>query len=99
MFSNRPENLLFRSFSFRFNIVGLPVVALRTGATPQKSPLTVQAWPAYHIYRFGVTKNELNQRGTEIPTAWLLIVPFVNLYWLWRFAEGVEKVLGFSAIG
>jgi len=27
----------------------------------------------------------------QIPTAWLLIVPFVNFYWLWRFSAGVEK--------
>ncbi|HEY5152840.1 MAG TPA: DUF4234 domain-containing protein, partial [Candidatus Saccharimonadales bacterium] len=37
------------------------------------------------------TKNELNALGAEIPTAWLLIVPFVNLYWLWKYSEGVEK--------
>jgi hypothetical protein len=37
------------------------------------------------------TKNELNALGAEIPTAWLLIVPFVSLYWLWKYSEGVEK--------
>lgn len=52
----------------------------------------------YHIYWFVVTKNEMNQRGADIPTAWLLIIPFVNLYWLWRYSQGVEKVTGFSGI-
>jgi hypothetical protein len=53
----------------------------------------------YHIYWFVVTKNELNQRGADIPTAWLLIIPFVNLYWLWKFSDGVQRFSGFSAIG
>ncbi len=53
----------------------------------------------YHIYWFVVTKNELNARGADIPTAWLIIIPFVNIYWLWRFCAGVEKVSGFTAIG
>lgn len=40
------------------------------------------------------TKGELNRLGAKIPTAWLLIVPFANLYWIWKYAEGVETVSG-----
>lgn len=40
------------------------------------------------------TKNELNSRGADIPTAWLIIVPIANLYWVWKYSEGVEKVTG-----
>lgn len=40
------------------------------------------------------TKGEMNKLGANIPTAWLLIVPFVSLYWLWKYSEGVEKVTG-----
>ena len=40
------------------------------------------------------TKNELNSKGADIPTAWLIIVPLANLYWIWKYAEGVEKVSG-----
>jgi hypothetical protein len=40
------------------------------------------------------TKNELNRLGATIPTAWLLIVPLANLYWIWKYAEGVEQVSG-----
>ena len=53
----------------------------------------------YHIYWLVVTKIEMNERGASIPTAWLLLIPFVNFYWLWKWAEGVEKVSGFSAAG
>lgn len=46
----------------------------------------------YTLVWFVKTKGELNERGAEIPTAWLIIVPFVNLYWLWKYFEGAEKV-------
>jgi len=38
------------------------------------------------------TKNEMNAKGAQIPTAWLLIIPIVNDFWLWKFSEGVEVV-------
>ncbi|MDX1957539.1 MAG: DUF4234 domain-containing protein [Leptospiraceae bacterium] len=46
----------------------------------------------YGIFWQVRTKNEMVAKGAEIPTAWLLIVPFANLYWLWKYSEGVEKV-------
>ena len=48
----------------------------------------------YHLYWFVNTKIEMNRRGADIPTAWLLLIPFVNIYWLWRWSQGVEKVTG-----
>jgi len=38
------------------------------------------------------TKNEMNAMGAQIPTAWLLIVPIANIYWLWKYSQGVELV-------
>lgn len=38
------------------------------------------------------TKNEMNKLGSDIPTAWLLIIPIVSIYWEWRYSKGVEKV-------
>lgn len=38
------------------------------------------------------TKGELNSLGAKIPTAWLIIVPFVSIWWLWKYSEGVELV-------
>ncbi len=38
------------------------------------------------------TKIEMNQKGAKIPTAWLLIVPFANIYWYWKYSEAVEMV-------
>lgn len=36
------------------------------------------------------TKNEMNNSGMAIPTAWLLIVPIANIIWLWKYSVGVE---------
>jgi hypothetical protein len=38
------------------------------------------------------TKGEMNRLGSNIPSAWLIIIPFVNIWWLWEYAGGVEKV-------
>lgn len=46
----------------------------------------------YTIYWFVSTKGELNEKGANIPTAWLLIVPFVSIWWMWKYFEGAEQV-------
>ncbi len=46
----------------------------------------------YSIVWFVKTKNEMNRSGESIPTAWLLIVPIANIYWLWKYAVGVQGV-------
>jgi len=38
------------------------------------------------------TKDGMNAKGADIPTAWLLIIPIVNFLWYWKFSEGVETV-------
>jgi hypothetical protein len=40
------------------------------------------------------TKREMNARGTTIPSAWWLIVPIANIWWAWKYAEGVEQTTG-----
>ncbi len=46
----------------------------------------------YSLYWMVQTKTEMNSCGAEIPTAWLLLIPFVNIWWLWKFSEGVANV-------
>jgi membrane protease YdiL (CAAX protease family) len=46
----------------------------------------------YFLYWLVKTKNELNELGAEIPTAWLIIIPIVNIYWYYKYAEGFAKV-------
>ena len=63
----------------------------------QRSPLAVIGLTIITFGIYGIvwqvkTKNEMNSLGAEIPTAWLLIVPIVQYYWLWKYCAGVEKV-------
>ncbi len=46
----------------------------------------------YSLYWIVWTKTEMNSCGAEIPTAWLVLIPFVNIWWLWKFNEGVAEV-------
>ena len=54
--------------------------------------LTLITCGIYGIYWYVSTKTEMKRLGADIPTAWLIIIPFVNLWWLWRWAKGVELV-------
>lgn len=45
----------------------------------------------YFIYWEYKTKNEINELGANIPTAWLLIIPIANIYWLYKYSEGFSK--------
>jgi hypothetical protein len=38
------------------------------------------------------TKEEMVAHGADIPTAWLLIVPIANLYWIWKWCGGIEYI-------
>jgi ABC-type transport system involved in cytochrome c biogenesis permease subunit len=63
----------------------------------QRNPVTVFF---LSLITFGIyslvwevkTKNELKSQGADIPTAWLIIVPIANLYWIWKYSLGVEQV-------
>jgi hypothetical protein len=54
--------------------------------------LTLVTCGIYGIVWLVKTKGELVARGADIPTSWLLIVPLVNLWWMWKYSQGVEKV-------
>jgi hypothetical protein len=62
-----------------------------------RSPIAVILLP---LITFGIyslvwqvkTKIEMNQNGANVPTAWLIIIPVVNIWWLWKYSEGVEAV-------
>lgn len=40
------------------------------------------------------TKHEMNARGAGIATAWWLAVPIANMWWTWKYCQGVELVSG-----
>lgn len=62
-----------------------------------RSPIAVFFLPFVTFGIYGLiwevkTKNEMNRLGADIPTAWLIIVPIINIYWLWKYSAGVDKV-------
>lgn len=46
----------------------------------------------YALYWLVRTKTEMNSSEAGIPTAWYLIVPLANIWWYWKFSQGVEEV-------
>jgi len=63
----------------------------------KRTPVAVLLLPIvtlciYWLYWLVQTKTEMNSCGAEIPTAWLLVIPFADIWWEWKFGEGVERV-------
>jgi hypothetical protein len=54
--------------------------------------LTIITFGIYALVWLVKTKGEMVKQGADIPTAWLLIVPVVSIYWTWKWCGGVEKV-------
>ncbi|MEK7602751.1 MAG: DUF4234 domain-containing protein [Patescibacteria group bacterium] len=54
--------------------------------------LTLITFGIYGIVWNVKTKGEMVKLGADIPTSWLIIVPIANIYWLWKYCVGVEKV-------
>jgi len=69
----------------------------------QRSPavvilLTIVTLGIYALVWYVMTKEELNARGANIPTAWILIIPFIGgPLFIWKYASGVETVTKQSA--
>ena len=61
--------------------------------------LTLVTFGIYGLIWHVQTKEEMNRTyDAGIPTAWLLLVPFVGaLYWTWKWCAGAEKATGMAA--
>ncbi len=55
--------------------------------------LSIITFGFYLVYWIVASKCELNESGAKIPTAWLLIIPLVQFYFLYKFAEGYCAVM------
>lgn len=65
----------------------------------KRSPLIVLVLPLvtfglYSLYWAVKTKGEMNKLGANIPSALLILVPVVNIWWIWKHSEGVDHVTG-----
>ncbi len=59
----------------------------------KRNPFLVLVFIVFTVGIYGlvwlvITKNELNELGAKIPTAWFLLFPILNLFWIWRYCEG-----------
>lgn len=54
--------------------------------------LCIITFGIYALIWYVSTKDQANALGAKIPTAWLLILPIINFYWMWKFCEGIEYV-------
>lgn len=54
--------------------------------------LSLFTFGIYPLYWYVKTKDEMVSLGASIPTGWLLIIPIANLYWIWKWSQGVEQV-------
>jgi hypothetical protein len=54
--------------------------------------LTLVTFGIYGLVWSVKTKNEMVKCGAQIPTAWMLIFFPLAIYWMWKFAGGVEHV-------
>ncbi|HEY6033615.1 MAG TPA: DUF4234 domain-containing protein [Kofleriaceae bacterium] len=54
--------------------------------------LSLVTFGIYPIIWHVKTKTEMVEAGADIPTAWLLIVPVANIYWLWKWCGGIEHI-------
>lgn len=55
--------------------------------------LTFITFGIYSLVWAVKTKNEMNTLGAGVPTAWMLLIPFIGpLLWYWKFSGGVEHV-------
>lgn len=54
--------------------------------------LSIVTLGIYGIVWIVLTAREMRTKGAQIPNAILIIIPIINLYWLWKYCEGIEKV-------
>ncbi len=55
--------------------------------------LTLFTFGIYYVYWGVVTKRELKQAGGDIPSAFLIIIPFANLYFWYKYAKSYVQIV------
>ncbi|HEY6171146.1 MAG TPA: DUF4234 domain-containing protein [Candidatus Kapabacteria bacterium] len=54
--------------------------------------LTIFTLGIYLIVWRVKTKGEMCRLSADIPTSWCMIIPIVNIWWLWKYSGGVALV-------
>ncbi|MCK4896783.1 MAG: DUF4234 domain-containing protein [Candidatus Heimdallarchaeota archaeon] len=54
--------------------------------------LIIITFGVYGLVWIVKTKNEMNELGAKILTAWFIIIPILQIYWFWRYCESFSNV-------
>jgi hypothetical protein len=54
--------------------------------------LTIVTFGIYYLYWLVSTTREMRTKGADIPNAILIIIPIINIWWMWKYSKGVEHV-------
>jgi hypothetical protein len=54
--------------------------------------LTIVTFGIYYLYWLVSTTREMRAKGADIPNAILIIIPVINIWWMWEYSKGVEHV-------
>lgn len=46
----------------------------------------------YVIYWSVITRRDIVSRGGDIPTAWLIIIPFANIYFFYKYSKAAAQL-------
>jgi hypothetical protein len=65
---------------------------MKNRSIPQMILLTIITLGIYFLVWSVKTAREMRAQGAEIPNSFLIIIPFANIWWTWKYSEGVEKV-------
>ncbi len=53
--------------------------------------MTIITFGIYYIYWTVKTKNEIKRLGAAIPTAFLMIIPIINIYFFYKYSVGFAR--------
>ena len=53
--------------------------------------LNIITFGFYQIYWTFKTTKEMDQLGANLPTAFLIFIPFLNIYFYYKYSEGFSK--------
>jgi len=45
----------------------------------------------YFIYWLVATKRDINSAGGDIPTTWVCLIPFVGIWWSYKYCDNFAK--------
>ncbi|HEV2601535.1 MAG TPA: hypothetical protein VGT41_04500 [Candidatus Babeliales bacterium] len=57
------------------------------------APGALIAYMIFYLHWLVTTKNELNCRGASIPTAWFIIIPFLNIYFFYKYSQAFSRYI------